>query len=369
MKFFLHIGTEKTGTTAIQRFLEINRSLLDGYGYGTTEKMWYSHYLSIIAYDLDRRDGMTRSNEIYTDKDLLAYQKKVKSLLLSEIKKNNCPNFIFSSELIQSRLTKINELQRLKNILVELGGDEFKIIIYIRNPIDTANSLYSTAVKFGSVEDSPPTPGNPYYQRVCNHQKTLEDFGIVFGEENLIPRLYDGKDFKNGSLFEDFIEAIGGTWDQKYIIPPKINESLSEFGIKLLSRFNKKVPRFIDGRLNPKRKGVVDYFESHFSARSGQHYSMSQKLCEKYRSAFAESNDWVRRKWFPDKAELFPERITNEQAKIQIDNELESIANMIADIWVNTSIETEKKTTSNKRKLIRYIKKILDIWKRRTSLS
>lgn len=79
----------------------------------------------------------------------------------------------------------------------------------MRNPAETANSLYSTAIKAGFLAASPPPPDQLYYNNICNHRKTLERFSAVFGEEAIIPRIFDRADFKGGSLMEDFFEAIG----------------------------------------------------------------------------------------------------------------------------------------------------------------
>lgn len=333
MKCFLHIGTEKTATTSIQDFLDLNRVKLQENNYIYTESAGKvnNKKLAVAAYDLSRRDNLTKKLGINTDQELYSFQQNVIEKLEQELSNSSNSSVIFSSEYIQSRLRQPSELLRLKSILKRLGFDDISIIVYLRNPVDTANSLYSTAVKCGETSALPPLPNHKYYQNICHHQQTLERFGSVFGESALIPKIFHKSEFKNGSIINDFLATIGIHNSAGYKIPQNKNESLSPLGIEILRRINAKISYSAQDNLAPPRKHIVRYFEKYFS--DGK-YIMPQEMFEKYELAFKESNEWVRKNFFGEKERLFAEKKPASDSNIAIsEQELNVIANMIIDIW------------------------------------
>ena len=337
MKCYLHIGTEKTATKTLQHFLHLNRDKLLKFGFGYTMSAGETNNfkLPIAAYDLDRRDGLTKEIQIYTKESMFKYQQTIIEKLKNEINCISQPNIIFSSEHIQSRLTSLSEIQRLKKVLIGLGFDEIFVIIYLRNPSEIANSLYSTAIKCGSMAVCPPNPKHPYFMNICNHKKTLENFGLVFGKRALVPRIFEKAEFKNGSIIEDFVNSIGAPWLEDYIIPKNLNESISATGIEILRRFNQKIPMYVEDKLNPIRQNIVQYFELHYGKDK---YVMPGHLFQEYDIEFKESNEWVRNKFFPNREFLFKKKSYANETKVKVpDEELDRFANILADIWIDKS--------------------------------
>jgi len=340
LKCFLHIGVEKTGSTALQHFLNLNREKLTGYGYYLPESAGKINHtrLAIAAYDHDRRDGLTVSMGIRNDAgDLAGFQQKTIEDLNKEIAiASSLPSplkIIFSSEHFQSRLTRSDEIHRLREIITALGIGEVKVIIYLRDPVEIANSLFSTAIKSGHTIKNPPPPDNPYFNHVCNHKNTLEQFGSVFGKDALIPRLYTPTDLVNGSIIEDFFHVTGIPADKVYLFPEKLNETLSATGISVLRKINEIIPRIVDDRINPLRADIVKYFEKHFSRPK---YMMPDELIEQYRQVFKESNEWVRMNYFPHKTSIFQGEFDQKSTGFILpEEEAGRIASLIADIWIS----------------------------------
>jgi len=339
LECFLHIGVEKTGSTALQHFLNLNREKLTDHGYFLPESAGKINHtrLAIAAYDHDRRDGLTVSMGIRNDSgDLAGFQQKTIEDLKKEIAKaSSLPSplkILFSSEHFQSRLTRLNEIRRLREIITDLGIDKFKVIIYLRDPVEIANSLFSTAIKSGHTIKNPPPPDNPYFNNVCNHKNTLEQFGSVFGKDALIPRLYTPTDLVNGSIIEDFLHVTGIPADKDYLFPEKMNETLSATGISILRNINEIIPRIVDDRINPLRADIVKYFEKHFSRPK---YMMPDELIEQYRQAFKESNEWVRMNFFLHHTSIFKGENDQKPTSLNIpEEEAVRIASLIADIWI-----------------------------------
>lgn len=306
MNCFLHIGTEKTGTTTVQDFFYINRKVLglSGFHFSQTIGQKNHRLLALSVYDLSRRDDITKRHGLDSETDLKAYQAKLKEKLRDEImlaKKTN-DTLVFSSEHIHSRLTKISEITRLRDLLRELGITQIIVIVYLRRPSAIAASLYSTSVKAGSSRQSPPPPSHSYWNNACNHQATLENYCQVFGQNFVIPRLFDTKEFPEGSIVFDILEIMNIPRSSTLRYPSNSNERLSAKSLEVLRFFNKKMPKYIGGRPNFIRAILIRLLSVFFR---DDKYSMSKELDEQYEKEFEESNEWTRKKYFPHKSHLF----------------------------------------------------------------
>jgi hypothetical protein len=334
MKCYLHIGTEKTGTSTLQAFLDQNREGLRKSGFAFTQSAGRRNNMNLLvaAYKLERRDDLTSTAGVQSNEELLDFQEKTIAGLRAELAEMACDNMIFSSEHIQSRLTEIAEIHRLKDILLALGATDIRVVVYLRNPAEIANSLYSTLIKSGSTVKQPCAPQNSYFHNVCNHRGTLQRYASVFGQEALMPRLFHPDELLNGSIVDDFTNAIGLPLAADYLMPERLNESLSATGIQILRRVNEIIPIGVGDQINPARIGIVRHFEEHFG---GEKYSMPNRLYKKYVAAFRESNEWVRRNWFPAREILFPETEYPAETKCKIPPaELDKIAQVLAAIWL-----------------------------------
>jgi len=133
MKCYLHVGTEKTGSTSIQNFLYANQDKLEEQNLFITKSCGKrnNRLLSVAAYSQTRRDDFTKIRGIIKNKDLVIFQESVLKKLNQEVKiirnqyKN--PTFLFSSEHLQSRLTKQEELIRLQSICRHWGFQTLKL--------------------------------------------------------------------------------------------------------------------------------------------------------------------------------------------------------------------------------------------------
>lgn len=338
MKAYLHIGTEKTGTTSIQHFLRKNRKPLLDYGLFNPSSTgeYNDHDLVVAAYGADRQDDNTIKRSLNDPGLLEDYSFKIIQKLNKEIRCHKASkqklSMVFSSEYIHSRLTTETELRSLKQILESIGFQTIVIVIYLRNPVEIAASLYSSSIKSGSTHPQPPPPNHSYFYNVCHHQNSLMRFAKVFGEEALIPRLYRRPDLKDASVVTDFLKVLGVDHNKNFEYPGTTNRALSNLGVELLRRINKEVPLLQYGSLNPLRSNLVSYFEKNFCDRP---YVIPQEVARAYEDAFQESNEFVRHRWFPNKRQLFPEIKEYENTSISLPSagDLDTIADVISAIW------------------------------------
>jgi len=346
VKAILHIGTEKTATTTLQAFLSLNRTQLlqKGVFYPESEGDSGRQELSVASYDLGRQDDYMIANRIKTPEELSDFQQRSIGKLKDEIGEARSSgavhSLLISSEHLQSRLTTIREIRRLRKILSSFGVSEFLVVVYLRSPAELANSLYSTSVRAGWDGD-PPGPECSYYFNVCNHEGTLKRFMKIFGESSVVPRIFNRNEFVNGSIIDDFMNTIDVVWDRSaFCLPEMKNVGLSVMGINIIKRINKFLPRFVDKEVNRSRSNIVDYIEECFP---GEKYFIPKDLWEKYNNEFSDSNEWVRKAFFDDRPMLFENEDYPAKKSTKIyGEELDQIAYFISRIW----IEREKSLPS-----------------------
>lgn len=333
MKAVVHIGTEKTGSTTLQEFLHRNRERLRKQGvlYTRSAGRRNNRLLAIVAYPAGRRDDVTIQLGINGEGAFKAHQQRIINDLAREIDNHDGDRVLFSSEHLQSRLRKPEEIQRLKDALCNLGLHEVKIVLYLRDPAEICRSLYASAVQTGSTMRQPPVPETPYFEFVCNHRRTLKNWVSVFGADVVRPRLYESESWVGHSLIEDFCSSVGIEFHDGLVVPPARNESLSHLALEVLRRINKRIPRISDGTFNRTRAGLVALVGSHCK---GDSYVPPSEIIEAYRQHFDSSNEWVREHYFPTRKKLFPVRSTVAATSVQAsERELDDLAELVVAAW------------------------------------
>ena len=369
MKCILHIGTEKTGTTTLQEFLNLNRKTLAKYGYLYTKSAGTQNNRTLVvaAYDADKQDDFTQTHDIWDDKALLTYRNTIINALDTEIKSvEGIHTTIFSSEHFQSSLKTDSELTRLREILNGLGFDQILIVVYLRAPVEIANSRYSTAIRWGETRAHPPGPDDAHWRNICDHRHTIMRFRNAFGLDAIVPRIYSKTDLVNGSIIDDFAAAIELLSLQiEYTIPQSHNESISATGLEILRRINQEIPPFDEAlKPNPLRGNIELYVAKYF--QDGQRYGMPIELRQQYEDAFRESNEWVRTEYFPERQMLFPTtNLPSPSASNLQTPELDQIAQLITAMWLESRGYYSSRTYKAMAPLWRLQSRITSVWGRR----
>lgn len=129
MNIYLHIGTQKTGTTTIQKMLTKNHDMLKNNSIlypKSLEQNTSQWSIAFLGYNDVKDDYFCIKNNIYNNDSLEQKQKQILTNLEDEINKNTCENIIISSEHIHSRLNK-EELIKLKNNLKSINFKKSEI--------------------------------------------------------------------------------------------------------------------------------------------------------------------------------------------------------------------------------------------------
>ncbi len=309
MRCVLHVGTEKTATTSLQRCFDGERATLaaEGVAYTRSAGVGNNWRLAVAAYDDHRHDDRSADAGVEDPNSRRAFRSRLVADLTSELAavraEHRIDTLLFSSEHLHSRLTTVPEITRLAGLLADLGITATRVVIYLREPVSLAASLHSTVVKHGSTRRTPPPPEHAtYYRHLCDHRSSIERWGAVF--DDVTPRLFEPDALIGGSIVSDFLDVLGlGSLPvDTHLHESHLNRSLSTAEIEVVSRVNEHVPYAIEGRPNPRHAELVATLER---LGTGPGYRLPPRLAARYREAFADSNEWVRRRFFPERDHLF----------------------------------------------------------------
>jgi hypothetical protein len=321
-KLYLHIGTEKTGTTSLQYFLAENRERLAAKGCwvpGCVSSPNHS-LLAVCCYDEFRNDDLCRYFGIRTPEEWEQMKSKIRDELTNELGLSGCKIGIVSTEHIQSRLFTVSERNRLRALLKNIGFDDVSVILYLRDPASLANSHYFTDVAQGYLGWLPGKPDEHYFKNLCDHRTTIQEWQNVYGKDRLIIRLYDADGRGKFSTIDDFLGLITELNGQKLKPVKNGNVSISALGVELIRRINEIEPFWVNGTVNPVRRGLNHHIRKHYRGAS---YGMPEWLAQEYDMAFAESNEWVRQNFFPDRDTLFVRKKIRESVLEMSESDLQ----------------------------------------------
>jgi hypothetical protein len=190
MKLLLHIGTPKTGTTAIQRFLHRNQCALTEYGF---------HYAtphgSDNANDVANALGIGDSRAVQT---FFARQVKSARRRGADTILISAENFYARNVLVAMQRQQVlpNALERDRMFVETLRAvlpDEIatpRIVCYFRPPDRYAESLYNQHVKRGVIVGTFDQFVSLIEQALF-YDTCMRSWADVFGQSNCVVRLYD----------------------------------------------------------------------------------------------------------------------------------------------------------------------------------
>jgi hypothetical protein len=208
-KIFLHIGTEKTGSTSIQKFMADSAGKLDSLGVVYPDKFGGSNHidLTIYAANPERTTNLRaspharkmRRNSVYEN-----FESYFSHTMNSEYRCEN-RTVIFSNEHLSSRLVVREELESLKKLLESISKD-ITVILYLRPQEVFLTSLYSSAIRNGHTVPFDLWIGRQYDKPHLHYSRLIDMWSNVFGRDKIRVRSFEAAVNGRG-LIEDFISA------------------------------------------------------------------------------------------------------------------------------------------------------------------
>ncbi len=306
MRAVVHIGTEKTGTTAIQSLLYANRDRFDaqGFHFVRTPGERNNRWLPAAMISADRTDDFLETvgpigSQVRLDRTtrfLESFREEMEGLT------DEIHTVLISSEHFHSRLVRQEEVNAFGDLL-DAYVDEVEIVCYLRPQVDVCVSLYSTSLKVGHGKTLPDfldecVPESHYY----NYDRMLSLWRHRFGRDAMRVRIFDRAELVDGDLVDDFCAQIApGVAEDLDRDIDDANESLTPAGQAVALAVNRGI-----GRTTPVRAATRTELVEHLGqqlAGKGEQPEVSE--WQRRQDAFVESNEKVRAEYFPERDELF----------------------------------------------------------------
>lgn len=205
---YLHVGTHKTATTALQIFLSENSKKLKKRGllYPLTGRAVMGAHHHLISSIRGHHPSFPPEK---------SYQE-----YLSELHKeiNGAENVLISSEMMRKLGPKITALKELENLVQCV-----KVIIYLRPQYAYAESAYNEVIKNNRTASFDKLQG----RLQLDYFHECEQWSELFGTNNIIVRPFEKSQLFNQDIFSDFLHILNLSMETDYIIPKNtINSSL-----------------------------------------------------------------------------------------------------------------------------------------------
>lgn len=345
---YIHAGTPKTGTTALQDFLPDNQAVLNRFGFVFPEVPIYfrgvaphqtAHFLSVWEPDGTVPEQWDQGFDI-VEKALGAF-----------------PNVIISDEQVWWRQHKQGFWEAVTGRVRDMDA-VVKVIVYLRRQDDQIESFYNEKVKgmpklTMTFSEYLKSGENDYFP--LDYASELDRFSHYLGKENVIVRSYEKGNFKGGNIFADFLDAIGLSLTDEYVLPSRhANTRWPEHVIEVKRMLNaansyhrRKVPNFYrdvieeaygignDSKFPPVEYGMFSGDErTEFMSRyeEGNSYVAREYLHRSDGVLFYDKPEDLP-KWSPDETELIEDTVKIlAGADVYLYRQADEVSRMLSDI-------------------------------------
>ena len=292
MDCYLHIGTGKTGTTTIQRFLATNRQALLEQGVCVPRAPGKTRHTGLYLYALDD-DRVVRTGRWQRHKDTGPDQVRegFASSFAAEIAGVDAAAVVLSDEGLAG--LKPAEIRRLKALLQPLFAN-IHVVIYLRRQDEHVVSRYLQTLAGGNT-------ATLEQHMALNHSRTydyhtkLNHWAKHFQPASLRPRLFDRREFLGGSLMEDFLAAIDVSGAGPFTGTPDQNFSLDARRAEVVRMLNARVLRGNNRLVSAVRRKLVRHLAQ---TSRGARLTLPGAVADDFMARWAASNAAVARDYF-----------------------------------------------------------------------
>jgi len=295
-KIILHIGYNKTGTTAIQNSFYYNRKSLEKNGLfypkncrGKRKSPAHHALAESLLFHVGKPLPRFVKTKIYRKYKAEHYW----NVLKQEVSKSNCPFAFISSEAFSRLRGHPEQMQYIKE---QLNIYQVKILVYLRNQPEFLSSAYNQAVKRGHETRTVDELMQSGWMNI-DYFVELEQWESVFGTENMIVRIFD-KEKMTGGIVTDLLNLLENEgisidtsdWRSRFF-SFKWNIRLPDNMVEYKRRLNAlvRLPTFLDklvniwllwkGKYSPENKLLT---EAQRNLIIQKNYDSNQKLGKKY---------------------------------------------------------------------------------------
>ena len=251
MKLLLHIGTEKTGTTSLQKWLTRNGDALKRDGLWYCESLGQPNNRRIATYGVGYggQDESFRRLKLNTPAAFEAFAAEVESSLAVEVTRARaagCRLFVISNEHMHSRLIAPDMVARVRALL-GAHFDDIAVQGFLRPQVDLAISRLSIGARTGHLKPDALaiTADDPYF----DYNALWQRWTAAFADVTLLP-------FKRHKDVVAAICEICGLDQAAYPAVARVNEKLDVRAAQLA--FAVQLPRFVGPEPNRNAQMFLD---------------------------------------------------------------------------------------------------------------
>ena len=301
----LHIGTPKTGSTTIQYLLSHNRPALRAQGiYYPATPHATNHMLLAVMFTTGTATYEQFDDPIWNGKDpdaqLAAYRESFRQEIIGLPPEIN--RVIVSSEQFPQLVRDVKDIARLHELMAGLF-DDIKIIVYLRRQDEHIASTYSQGLRRGIIR-------RPSFNRwnqeshFYDYARMLDNWASVFGENAIVPRIFERGPDKSFDVVDDFLTQAGvsalpaaeGAAPRNQSMNMSGQRILREIGFMLTGDEARKIAQ------TPLWKRLT---RTVTASLPGTGWRPTQDEAKKFMEQFEGSNEAVRKRYFPDRKSLF----------------------------------------------------------------
>lgn len=205
---FLHIGHYKTGTTALQVFLDKSRGFLKQNGLKYPRIQYHHSKHSAFAFAILRAAGVEKLMYNYSDP---TPPRAMWDELFKLAMNGPLPMTLISSE----EFMRMGQYPAATEILADVlrrrpKGLTVKVIVYLRDPASHLQSWYNQMIKMNfPVSDLNAAVDGDIEDIHFDYRRALAPWIDILGARNVIIRPYVHDRANPAALHEDFLGALG----------------------------------------------------------------------------------------------------------------------------------------------------------------
>lgn len=295
MKLILHIGMQKTGTSAIQYFLNQNRNRLlkDNILYPSLQDFSEIRFSGVSYHNCVAASLIGRPSAFpaMTERNLAALRRLIED--------STHPVLLSAEDF--SRALDMEAISRFT------AGLDVSVIVYLREQAEWAQSMYNQRNKilFDRADD----------RLLGSDVLTAEDLFMFLRQEKYTPlmkydallerwetlssdvyvRLFSKNQYNGENIIEDFMNTIGISNLSGYKMPPRVNDNLANDWISLARETAEA--QGVEAAKGFMRRLTKAAQDGNISL-SGKTNILEDRIVKKMRSDYQEMNRSVARKYF-----------------------------------------------------------------------
>lgn len=285
---YIHIGMPKTGTTAIQDFLAANRKNLK------KQNAVYPDFHLNYEWVSKTRNAFWLTNRGFDEKEAEACFAEINRL------SEQWDKIILSDEVLWNGRGFSSEFWNMvrDNLREEI---DIKMIAYIRRQDQYMYSWWAQQVKAHQPMDFKTLSFHEFlesetYKNLKRHLDYRAYFqaGVnVLGKENVLVRIFERGQFAGGSIYSDFLDAVGMRPDDAFQVPENLTNISIRGSVLEAKRYLNRIPEFSqkEYHLLPYLESVQKQMESEGSLAVRNDFTRQERT--EFLKKYETSNEWT----------------------------------------------------------------------------